>query len=254
MGGTYDEPLIVDGVRTDGRKAEDIRPIKMEVGVLKRADGSARVEVGDTKAIAAVYGPREMHPRHDTLPNKAVVRCKYTMISFSVDDRARPGPSRRSTEISKVLSEALESVVFTDKYPGMVIDVFVDIYQASASTRVTGLTAAALALADAGIPMRDLVTAFSVGKIAGTQKGKPVQVVVADVNKLEDNYGMADLALAIQPKTKKVVLLQMDGNFTVPEYKKALDLALKVGEQVYAKQVDALKKKYEIEEVEVDAE
>jgi exosome complex component RRP41 len=242
MGGKSEEPLIVDGKRVDGRKPDEFRPLKIEVGVLEKADGSARVEFGKTKVLAAVYGPREMHPRHDTQPHKAVVRCKYNMMSFSVEDRARPGRSRRSTEITKVLSEALESVVYTDRFPGMAIDIFVEVYQADASTRVVGLTAAAIALANAGIPMKDLVTACSFGKIPGIVKGKPAEVMVVDVSKDEDNTGLADIAMAILPNTKQVVLLQMDGDLSPSEFKKGMKMGIKMCDAVYEEQKKALKR------------
>lgn len=78
--------LISDkGIRSDGRKFDELRPMKMEIGVLKTADGSAYLEQGRNKIYAAVYGPRELHPRHLALPNKARVRCTYRMTTFSVE-------------------------------------------------------------------------------------------------------------------------------------------------------------------------
>ena len=58
-------------------------------------------------------GSRECHPRHDQDPTKARVRVRYNMAAFSVSDRKRPGPDRRSQEISKISSEALEHVILT---------------------------------------------------------------------------------------------------------------------------------------------
>ena len=246
MGGESEEPLIVDGKRVDGRKPDEHRPLKMEVGVLERADGSARVEMGKTKVLAAVYGPRELHPRHDTMPDKAVVRCRYDMMSFSVEERARPGRSRRSTEITKVLSEALESVVYTGRFPGMAIDVFVEVYQADASTRVVALNAASLALANAGIPMKDLVVACSFGKVQGVVKGKTVEEIVVDLGKEEDNSGLADVAMAILPNTKKIVLLQMDGNLSPDEFKQGMKMGMKLCETLYDEQKKALKGGFEV--------
>jgi exosome complex component RRP41 len=78
--------LISDeGIRSDGRKFDELRPLKMEIGVLKTADGSAYLEHGKNKIFAAVYGPRELHPRHLALPDKARVRCTYRMATFSVE-------------------------------------------------------------------------------------------------------------------------------------------------------------------------
>ena len=233
-----EEPLklIVNGKRLDGRKPDEIRPIKIEAGVLEKADGSAYVEFGDTHALAAVYGPREMHPRHLTEPQQAVLRVKYDMIPFSVSDRKRPGPDRRSIEISKVIREALEPVVFLKNYPKTVIDVFIEIVQADAGTRVAGLTAASVALADAGIAMSDMVASCTAGKVDG--------VVCVDIDGPEDNNGEADLPVALAPRTNSITLLQMDGQLTRKEYDQALTYAIDGCKKVYELQKEAIRKKY----------
>ena len=94
-------------LRADGRAYNELRPIKIEAGVLKRADGSAYLEVGGNKILVAVYGPRESYIRRLLEPNTGVIRCRYNMAPFSVDDRKRPGPDRRSSEISKITADAL---------------------------------------------------------------------------------------------------------------------------------------------------
>jgi exosome complex component RRP41 len=228
-----------NGVRLDGRKPDELRPIKIEAGVLKNADGSAYVEIGKNKVLAAVYGPRECHPRHLQNPAKAIIQCKYNMMAFSVSDRKRPGPDRRSVEISKIISEALEHVVFTEYFPRTSIDVFIEILQANAGTRCAGLTAASVALADAGIPMRDLVPSIAVGK-ADDQ-------ILLDLNKEEDNFGQADVPMALVPKTDEVVLLQMDGHMTKDEFSTALDMGVKACHEIYEMQKEALRKKYAVE-------
>jgi exosome complex component RRP41 len=227
-----DIKLIKDGVRFDGRRFDELREIKMKVGVLKNVQGSAYVEWGKNKVVAGVYGPRELHPKRLQNPTEATVRLTYNMAPFSVDDRKRPGPDRRSVEISKISSEALGNVVQVHHYPNAAIDVFVEVLQADAGTRCVGLTAASLALADAGIPMRDLVVACAAGKVDGE--------IVLDLMKEEDNFGECDLPLAIVPRTGEVVLLQQDGNLTQDEFDKALDLAYKGCLQVYEKQKQAL--------------
>src|SRR3990167_7974726 len=94
--------------RPDGRRIDEMRAIKAKVGIIPNADGSAMFSFGDTIAIAAVYGPRKMHPQHSQDHEKGTLRCNYNMFSFSVTERARPGPNRRSTEISKITEWALE--------------------------------------------------------------------------------------------------------------------------------------------------
>jgi len=232
------EKLIIDGKRLDGRLPDELRPLKIQVGILKRADGSAYVELGENKVLAAVYGPREMHPRHLQQSDTAVLRCRYNMAPFSVEERKRPGPDRRSVEISKVTREAIEPVVFLELYPKSVIDVFIEILQANAGTRTTGITAASVALADAGVPMRDLISAVAVGKVDDT--------IVLDLNKEEDNWGTSDMPIALMPRKKLITLLQMDGHFTDEEFKQALGLAFKGCEQIYEAQKQALRERYSI--------
>ena len=100
--------------RPDKRKLDELRPIKAKVGVIPNADGSAMYQSGDTIAIAAVYGPKKMHPQHQQDPARGVLRCSYNMMSFSVSDRIKPGTSRRSTEISKITEWALEPVLMLE--------------------------------------------------------------------------------------------------------------------------------------------
>jgi exosome complex component RRP41 len=229
------EKLIENGVRLDGRKPDELRPIKIKVGVLNRADGSCYFEIGGNKVIAAVYGPREVHPRHMMKSTSAVVRYRYNMASFSVEERKRPGPDRRSIEVSKVSSEALEPVIFQEYFPRSAIDIFVEVLQADAGTRTAGINAASVALADAGIPMKNLVSACAVGKID--------DILVLDLNKDEDNYGQADMPIAMTPDGN-ITLLQMDGHLTKEEFKEALEMAKKGCMAIYEMQKAALIEKY----------
>lgn len=248
------ELINENGKRLDGRTFDQIRNITIEAGVLHRADGSCYLEWGGNKVVAAVYGPREAIPRHTQNPLRAIVNARYNMAAFSVGDRKRPGPDRRSREISKVISEALEKVVLIDLFPRAAIDVNIEILDAEAGTRCAGLTAAGVALADAGIPMRDIPVSCAAGKI-----GSKIQDgiftgghVVLDLGKEEDNLGDADLPIAISPRTNEILLLQMDGHLTPEEFDKAMDLAIKGCHEVYKLQKEALINKYvtDVEEVE----
>lgn len=237
MGKPEDLKLIDEnGKRIDGRKKYELRPIKMEVGVLKNADGSAYVEWGKNKILAAVYGPREVHPKHLQRPDRGILRVRYNMAPFSVEERKKPGPDRRSVEISKVIKGALEPALILELFPRTAVDVFIEVLQADAGTRVAGIVAASLALADAGIPMKDLVAACAAGKIEDT--------IVLDLNKEEDNYGSADVPVAIMPIKNDITLLQMDGYLTKEEFMEAVRLAIKGAKAVYQKQREVLKEKY----------
>ena len=210
--------------------------MKIEVGLLDNTDGSAYIEQGKNKILVGVYGPKECIPRHLARPDRAVLRCRYRMAPFSVDERKSPAPSRRDTELSKVIREALEPSLFLEYYPRTCIDLFIEILQADGGTRCAGITTASLALADAGLPMRDLVVACAAGKVDGR--------LVLDLMDEEDKLGEADIPLAYMPNLNAITLLQMDGKFTVNEFEKAVSLAIDGCKQLYTFQKEALKTKY----------
>lgn len=224
------------GIRLDGRKVDELRPVKMEVGVLPNADGSAYLEQGKNKILVGVYGPKEAHPRHIAQQDRAVIQCRYHMAPFSVDERKSPAPSRRDVELSKVIREALEPAVFLEYYPKTSIQVYIEILQADGGTRCAGITAASLALADAGIPMRDLVVACAAGKADGK--------LMVDLMDTEDKVGEADVPVAFMPNLNAITLLQMDGNLSVDEFENAINMALDGCKQLYVLQKEALKSKY----------
>jgi exosome complex component RRP41 len=223
--------------RGDGRKFDEVRPIKAKVGVVPTADGSAMFETGGTRAIAVVRGPRVFHPQNKRDPQRGVLRVSYGMMPFSVWDRIRPGPSRRSEEISKVCEWALNSVVDLDAFPNTVVDVFIQIPQADAGTRVAGLNAASMALAHAGIPMKEMISAMAVGKADKT--------IIVDVDKDEEDFhegeGATDIPMAVTSRTKKIALLQLDGKISTDELKTALEMGKKACDDILAVQMKALK-------------
>jgi len=222
--------------RPDGRKIDEMRPIKAKVGIIPNADGSAMFQSGETIAIAAVYGPKTMHPQHQQNPRKGVLRCNYNMISFSVSDRIRPGPNRRAMEISKITEWALEPVLMLDKFPNAVIDVHINIIQADAGTRCAGINAAAMALAHAGIPMKQMVSSISAGKLDKT--------IVIDLDKAEEDWeegeGPTDIPVSMT-SDGKLTHLQLDGKISFDQLKEAVEMAKKSCEEVLEIQTKALK-------------
>lgn len=234
----YGDVQMIDenGNRVDGRKAGDIRPIEIEMGVVPVADGSASMRWGTNYVIASVYGPMEAHPRKIQRQERAVLDVRYNMAPFSTTDRFRPGFNRRSREISKVTADALESVVLLELYPRSKIRVEIEVICAEAGTRCVGLTAASLALADAGIPMTDMVVSVASGKING--------IVVCDLNKEEDNYGAADLPMGVLPNTGELVFLQMDGDLSPSEFQEAWDYNMDAALKIHELMKEAIANKY----------
>jgi len=229
--------------RKDGRKFNELRKIHAKVGVVPNADGSALFAFGNTVAIAAVYGPRQLHPQHMQNPSKGVLRCNYDLLSFSVYDRKKPGPSRRSNEISKVTEWALSPALDLEGFPNSVIDVQIYILQADAGTRTAGINAASMALAHAGLPMRDLVCSVAVGK---NDKD-----LIVDLTKEEEDFsdgeGATDFAMAKLAKSDDFTLMQMDGKIQPELVKEAMKLATEASKEIYEAQKKALKEIIEID-------
>ena len=223
--------------RYDGRKFDELREIKAKVGIVPSADGSAMYQSGKTRAVAIVRGPRLLHPKHMENPQKGILRVTYQMMSFSVWDRIKPGTNRRSQEIAKVVEWALSEIVDLNAFPNSVVDVIIQIPQADAGTRVAGINAAVMALAQAGVPMGEMISAVAVGKMDKT--------LVVDVDKeeedFEDGEGATDIPVCITSREKKIALLQADGIISTKELREVLAMAKKACETILDVQTKALK-------------
>lgn len=222
--------------RPDGRKVNELRKITAKVGVVPNADGSAIFGFGDTIAIAAVYGPKKMHPQHSQDPEKGTLRCTYNMMSFSVNERIRPGPSRRSQEISKITEWALQPVVMIDDFAGNVVDVHINILQANASTRCAGINAAAMALAHAGIPMKSLVQSVSIGKL----DKQLVTDLIKEEEDWEEGEGPTDIPITLTGDGK-ISHMQLDGKISPKQLKETIALAKEAQKEILVAQEKALK-------------
>jgi exosome complex component RRP41 len=226
--------------RLNGRKFDESREIEAKVGVIPKADGSAMFKIGNTWAYAAVYGPRNLHPKFMQDPKTGILRCSYNMMPFSSGgERVRPGGSRRSKEISLVTQKSLLPVLNLENYPNAVVDVFIELPQTEAGSRCAGICAASMALADAGLDMKDLVCAVSVGKVDDK--------LVVDLDYSEESYpgvSVADIPIAITPSNGKITLLQMDGEVSKEQLMEVLEMGKKACTKIYEVQKNALKAKY----------
>ena len=223
--------------RPDKRKKDQMREIEAKVGVIEKADGSAMFRIGKTIAIAAVYGPKEVHPRHLEDPEKAVIKCYYDMYSFSVPERKRPGPDRRSIELSMVIRNSLMPAIMLKEYPKSAIEIFVSIIQANAGTRCACISAAAMALADAGIAMKDMVASVAAGLVN--------KEAVVDLTKEEEDIeGTTDIPIAYMPHKNKITLLQLDGKIDKKKFNEAVKLGIEGCKKIYEVQKKALKDKF----------
>lgn len=235
--------------RLDGRKFDETRPIVAKAGVIRNADGSGYFKIGKTEAYAAVYGPRDLYPKFMQDPTRGTLRVSYSMMPFSGQgDRVKPGPSRRSKELMLVIEKALLPVLNLDDYPNTVVDVFIEFPQTDAGTRCAGICAAAIALADAGFQMKDLVAAVATGYVDGR--------LIVDPNYEEEHYPhyatepveheeVADIPIAMVPSTGEITLLQMDGKIPPEKLLEAVRSIRPVMERIAQAQRQAIIDKYE---------
>ena len=225
--------------RLDGRKIDELRPMEAKAKVIPNADGSAYFKIGRTTALVAVYGPRELFPRFKQNPKTGILRCHYSMMPFSGSgERIRPGMNRRAQEISMVIEKAFASVIDLSAFPNAVVDIYVDLPQTDAGTRCAAISAISIALADAGIPMKDMISSVAMGEVDGT--------VVVDLNYGEESYPaiVSDIPIAMTHNTKEVTLLQMDGEISQEQMIKALEMAKSATEKIYELQMKALKERF----------
>ncbi len=226
--------------RFDDRAFEEMRPTEAKAGVIPAADGSAMFRIGRTVAYAAVYGPRPVFPRFLQNPERGILRCHYNMMPFSSKGgRIRPGGNRRSKEISMVMANALMPVINLEKFPNAVVDVFVELPQTDAGTRCAGITAASIALADAGIEMKDMIASVSVGKVDDK--------ILVDMSYDEEAYpdgNVADIPIAVIPSTGQLTLLQMDGSISKDDLIAAIKLGRETCSRIAQVQRQALKERY----------
>lgn len=226
--------------RLDNRQVDELRPIKIKLGVVKSADGSCYLEWGKNTVIATVHGPKPMFPKHLSDSTKAVVDYRYRMAPFSVGERKNPVPGKRDKEISLVSGFALEKAIDLEKFPNTVIDVNSIILSADAGTRAAALTAASLACADAGLPMKGIVSAVASGRANG-------EFVLDLTKEEEDTEDAVDTAIGVLMPQKEIVLMQMDGFVDQKDWKKIISVGVKGAEKVYELQKKAILERYPTE-------
>jgi len=165
-----------------------------------------------------VFGPHEADTRGAAKDDRAIIKCEYSMAAFSTGERRKRGKGdRRSAELSRVIRAALEQTVLCELMPRAQIDVYVQVLQADGGTRCAAINAAVLALADAGVPLRDLAGACAAGYLEGTP--------LLDMNYAEDAGGGPDVAVALHPHSGALVLAQMDNRLPIDQFEAVLGLA-----------------------------
>ncbi|XP_005106595.1 exosome complex component MTR3 [Aplysia californica] len=204
------DPALLEKQRLDGRDSAQMRPLFLRAGVISQARGSAYIEMNQTKAICAVYGPREVQRRED-FSLKGQLTCQFRFATFASQHRRQHQQGNQEKDLSVQMLEALEPAVCLHKYPKSQINVYVTVLQHDGSVLSAGILCASLALASAGVEMYDLVIASSAAMYNDLTISDPTvqeeQAVLSRVGK--GSSGM--LTVAFMPSINQVSAITSDG-------------------------------------------
>ncbi|CAM9869715.1 unnamed protein product [Ectocarpus fasciculatus] len=218
--------ISLAGLRPDGRRGREIRRVRSRFGVFKGADGSAYLEMGQTKIIAIVKGPREVTRRQDRKYDMGIVNCEYNVAPFSGSERKKRRPTeRKGMEIALAVKEVFEGAIMLHLYPRTQIDIYLHVIQSDGGVLPVGINAASLALVDAGVAMSDLVVACSAGYLDG--------MPVMDLNYVEQALGGPYLPVAVLPEKDKLLLAKMESRLPLEIFEEVLRAATDACQQVH---------------------
>ncbi|XP_022907300.1 exosome complex component MTR3-like [Onthophagus taurus] len=158
----FSETVNENGSRLDLRKPNHHRKIFLKTGVVSQAKGSAYLELGNTKVIVSVFDPREI-PNKNEYSLNGELYCEFKYAPFSCPKRKLHQQDGEEKQNSIVMKQALEPVVCRHEFPNFQVDVYALVLENDGSAIGAAITCAGLALAHAGIPMYDLVTAATIG-------------------------------------------------------------------------------------------
>ncbi|KAJ2660415.1 Exosome non-catalytic core component [Coemansia sp. RSA 1200] len=223
------ELLSPEGLRVDGRRANELRRISCRASVLNSADGSAYYEQGNTKVLVAVYGPREPRNRSLTQHDQAAINVEFNVAPFSTSERRkRSKGDKRLLEISSFVKQTFEGAIQTAIYPRSQIDIYIHLLQHDGGTLEACINAATLALVDAGISMVDYVCACTAGFVDDTP--------VLDLNFVEESsIETPDLTVAILPRNGNIALLQMESKLHSSKLEDVMELAIEGCKHIHRK-------------------
>ncbi|KAI3434620.1 hypothetical protein D9Q98_002687 [Chlorella vulgaris] len=209
--------VIADGVRLDGRSLEEFRNVFLKTGVISQASGSAYAEFGHTKVMVGVYGPRQSERRVE-YSEQGRINVDVKLASFATRQRGIFGQSPEERELSAGVQAALEAAADLASFPKASADVYVLVLEAGGGELGVAATAAALALADAGIELFDIVVACSVSRVDGC--------LLLDPSTDESFREQGGLVLALLPTSNEVTQLVSRGRWSGSQLREGLELAM----------------------------
>jgi len=199
-------------LRADGRKKDEQRNIECKIGTNSSANGSSHFKIGLTEIICAVYGPKQA-----TRDNENLVEVEYTVATFAgIDRRTVSKADKDWSEFAENLRVSFENLICKEVYPKSQIHILVTIVQSDGSTKSAIFNAICLALLDAGIAMKDFMVACTTGILNYD--------VMIDLTNQEQMNSNGELTISYQPKTEKIVFMELKSSKTTKgDFEKLLE-------------------------------
>ncbi len=200
--------IIHDGIRPDGRRRDEIRPITVEIGVLPRAHGSGLFTRGQTQALTAMtLGPLSDQQILDGIGSEESKRYihHYNFPPFSTGETAPlRGPSRRSIGHGALAERALEPVIPPESEFPYALRLVSDILESNGSTSMASVCGSTLALMEGGVPIKAPVAGVAMGLV----KEGDAYAVLTDIQGMEDALG--DMDFKVAGTERGITAIQMD--------------------------------------------
>jgi len=222
------EEVLTRGVRLDGRKFDEIRPIWIETGVLPRTHGSAIFTRGETQAlVTCTLGTDDDAQKIETFEGETwkSFMLHYNFPPFSVGEVGRmSGPGRREVGHGALAERALAQMLPTDEHFPYTVRVVSDILESNGSSSMASVCGGSLSMMDAGVPLKAPVAGVAMGLVMDEKTGK--YAVLTDIAGAEDHYG--DMDFKVAGTADGITALQMDikvSGITAEIMTKALDQA-----------------------------
>ena len=198
------------GVRLDGRKFDEIRPIWTETGILPRVHGSVVFTRGETQAlVSCTLGTADDQQKIEHVTGEQYKRfmLHYNFPPFSVGEVGpQRGPGRREVGHGALAERALTPVVPAEEKFAYTIRIVSDILESNGSSSMASVCGGSMAMMDAGVPITSAVAGIAMGLIMDEKTGK--YAVLSDIAGAEDHYG--DMDFKVAGTANGITALQMD--------------------------------------------
>ena len=222
------EEVLTHGVRLDGRKFDEVRPIWIETGVLPRTHGSAVFTRGETQAlVTCTLGTADDAQKIESFEGETwkSFMLHYNFPPFSVGEVGfMRGPGRREVGHGALAERALTPMMPAEEQFPYTVRIVSDILESNGSSSMASVCGGSLAMMDAGVPLKSAVAGIAMGLVMDEKSGK--YAVLSDIAGAEDHYG--DMDFKVAGTSDGITALQMDikvGGITTEIMRKALDQA-----------------------------